>query len=99
MTARCKLWDNGATVVFTCPGCNREHALNVSPASQPAWGFNGNIERPTLSPSILCRYGRNKATSDNHVCHSFVTDGRIAFLPDCTHALAGQTIDLPEVTT
>jgi hypothetical protein len=29
------------------------------------------------------------------VCHSFVTDGRIQFLSDCTHALAGQTVDLP----
>lgn len=29
------------------------------------------------------------------VCHSFVTDGRIQFLNDCTHKLAGQTIDLP----
>lgn len=30
-----------------------------------------------------------------YVCHSFVTDGRIQFLGDCTHALAGQTVDLP----
>jgi hypothetical protein len=32
------------------------------------------------------------------VCHSFVTDGRIQFLEDCTHELAGQTVDLPEWT-
>lgn len=32
-------------------------------------------------------------------CHSFVTDGRIQFLGDCTHALAGQTVDLPEFST
>ena len=31
------------------------------------------------------------------VCHSFVTDGRIQFLADSNHALAGQTVDLPEV--
>ncbi|MNJ76318.1 hypothetical protein D3C77_735750 [compost metagenome] len=30
------------------------------------------------------------------VCHSFVTDGRSQYLTDCTHALAGQTVDLPE---
>lgn len=30
------------------------------------------------------------------VCHSFVTDGRIEFLGDCTHDLKGQTVDLPE---
>ncbi len=31
------------------------------------------------------------------LCHSFVRDGRIEFLGDCTHKLAGQTIELPEV--
>lgn len=30
------------------------------------------------------------------VCHSFVTDGQIQFLGDCTHALAGQTVPLPD---
>lgn len=30
-------------------------------------------------------------------CHSFVTEGRIRFLDDCTHALKGQTVDLPPV--
>lgn len=29
-------------------------------------------------------------------CHSFITDGRIQFLADSSHALAGQTVDLPE---
>lgn len=29
------------------------------------------------------------------VCHSFVTDGQIQFLSDCTHELAGQTVPLP----
>jgi len=32
-----------------------------------------------------------------YVCHSFVTDGRIEFLNDCTHGLAGQTVDLSEI--
>lgn len=31
------------------------------------------------------------------VCHSFVTAGRIRFLNDCTHSLAGQTVDLPDL--
>mgnify|MGYP007083431254 CR=1 FL=1 len=30
------------------------------------------------------------------ICHSFVTDGNIQFLGDCTHALAGQAVPLPE---
>ncbi len=31
------------------------------------------------------------------ICHSFVTGGKIRFLGDCTHHLAGQTVDLPEL--
>lgn len=30
-------------------------------------------------------------------CHTFITDGKVQFLSDCTHALAGQTLDLPEL--
>ena len=30
-------------------------------------------------------------------CHSFVRDGMIEFLSDCTHELAGQTVPLPPV--
>lgn len=36
---------------------------------------------------------------EDYVCHSFVADGKIQFLGDCTHHLAGQTVplaDLPE---
>jgi hypothetical protein len=30
------------------------------------------------------------------ICHSFITDGRIQFLGDCTHRLAGQTVPIPD---
>lgn len=30
------------------------------------------------------------------ICHSFVIDGRIQFLGNCMHKLAGQTVDLPD---
>lgn len=33
-----------------------------------------------------------------HVCHFFLRDGRVQFLDDCTHRLAGQTVDLPEIS-
>lgn len=28
-------------------------------------------------------------------CHTFITDGKIQYLTDCSHKLAGQTIELP----
>jgi hypothetical protein len=43
-------------------------------------------------PSGMARY-----PSTDEVCHSFITDGQIQFLGDCTHALAGQTLPLPKL--
>lgn len=33
--------------------------------------------------------------SADTVCHSFIVDGQMQFLSDCTHALAGQTVPIP----
>ena len=33
------------------------------------------------------------------LCHSFVTDGMIRFLPDCTHPLAGKTVPIPDISS
>lgn len=85
---------------FYCPGCDHAHSVNTNPGG---WGFNGNVERPTFTPSVLLtRPAKPNATEEfkewraARVCHSFVTDGRIQFLSDCTHALAGQTVDLAD---
>lgn len=32
------------------------------------------------------------------VCHSFVVDGQMQFLGDCTHSLAGKTVPIPPWT-
>lgn len=88
----------GNLIAFWCPGCDREHHVSVAPHPAP-WGFNGNAEKPTFTPSVLVTYDGADAGTDGAppaICHSFVTDGRIQFLGDCTHALVGQTVDLPE---
>lgn len=56
-----------------------------------AWGWNGSQEAPSLVPSILTTDG-NKLR-----CHSYVTDGKVSFLQDCTHEFAGKLVDLLEV--
>lgn len=85
-------------VMFWCPGCDGPHAVGMRPPG-PVWAFNGNNEAPTFSPSVLSTYnGKDADTPEGipSVCHSFVTDGRIQFLGDSTHKLAGQTVDLPD---
>jgi hypothetical protein len=52
--------------------------------------------RPTFEPSILISIG-NGPDAPRLVCHSFVREGKIQFLGDCTHELAGQTVPLPTI--
>lgn len=54
------------------------------------WLWNGDMEKPTLTPSIRTTGGHK----GEHLCHSFVTDGKIKFLNDSTHEFAGQIVDL-----
>lgn len=61
----------------------------------PNWTWNGSVEFPTVKPSILSRGGNENARE--MICHSFINDGKIQFLSDCTHEFAGQTLDLLEV--
>lgn len=48
--------------------------------------------------SCWCTYYKDHPDESVHfkcgICHSFVTDGKIQYLNDCTHKFAGQTIDL-----
>jgi len=64
--------------------------LKGSRAGTNCWSWNGDIESPTLKPSIRSRDGV-------HTCHTFVNDGVVKFLPDCTHALAGKTLELLDI--
>ncbi len=85
----------GTTQVwFWCPGCDEAHAVQVDGSHPgPKWTWNGSLDRPTFSPSLLTWQGDRAAPTKQ--CHSFINDGRIQFLHDCTHALAGQTVDIP----
>lgn len=84
------------SVLFSCPGCGEIHAPTVNGVGRPVWGWNGSVDAPTFTPSILVTWKYGEAREPRR-CHSFVTDGHIAFLSDCTHALAGQTVPLPEI--
>ncbi len=76
--------------VFFCPGCKSGHQIRTGNGE---WTFNGDTERPTISPSVLTWWNEG---SVKHQCHSFVRDGQIQFLDDCTHALKGQTVPLED---
>jgi len=80
--------------IFKCPGCNSEHSFDQR------WKFNKNLESPTLSPSYLIKgylgYDSETKQPIYGICHSFIKEGKIQFLNDCTHNLRGKTVELPE---
>lgn len=81
---------DASRIAVHCPGCGRAHVIDT-----PRWVFNGDYERPTFQPSVNVSLDAEDGIPA-YRCHSFITDGRIQFLGDCTHALAGQTVELPE---
>ena len=78
---------------FNCPGCKDLHAVNTT------WSFNGDFEKPTVNPSVLVTWKYWSANNGfiNNICHSYIKDGMIQFLDDCTHELKGQTVELPDI--
>lgn len=100
MKSRFTTVDDHGTVypvlMFVCPGCeqDRHSGLHMLPVNttlkSPSWDWDGNLESPTISPSILTRVG-------NNVCHSFLRNGVFEFLSDCTHKFAGQQIPIPDL--
>lgn len=83
----------GITVgyMFWCPGCKAVHAIYTNLADRHNWQFDGNLEEPTFSPSLL-----RHANKVSPRCHTFVRKGQIEFLGDCEHDLKGQTVQIPE---
>ncbi len=71
--------------MWYCPGCKCGHWTRTT-GKEPCWGWNGSKTKPTFTPSV-------KVTSST-VCHSFVVDGVIKFLDDCTHELKGQNVPM-----
>tara|TARA_B100000614_G_scaffold262909_1_gene300599 strand:+ start:131873 stop:132172 length:300 start_codon:yes stop_codon:yes gene_type:complete len=78
-------------IVFDCPGCGHHHSIVLG-----RWTFNNNFRKPTFEPSVLVRSTFGPERVDRR-CHSFVKKGKIQYLSDCTHKLAGKTVDLPEI--
>ena len=82
---------------FICPGCKEWHVVYVK-GFNLSWSFNGDINRPTVSPSLLLHHdGYPKENIPPYRCHSFIKNGMIHFLNDCTHELKGLTVPLPDI--
>lgn len=98
-----KVNDNGRIYtqhMYWCPGCDSLHAVAINPDKNTlgaGWTFTGTLECPTYTPSELTTWsGVNKdGAPEERRCHTFITDGVIDFLSDCTHELRGKVPMVP----
>lgn len=111
MGALSKILRNGQDnhLSFWCPGCDEAHGINASkwnwngnaekPTFSPSVLVTSGHYMTEHTGDCWCTYTERTGNTTNfkcHRCHSFVIDGMIQFLGDCSHALAGQTVLLPE---
>jgi hypothetical protein len=98
-----------------CPGCEEMHAITIESgpeSSRPTWHWDGNIDAPTVSPSVRItgkqtiklngewtgEWVRDAAgNAVDMCCHYILTAGQLNFCSDSTHALAGKTVPLPDL--
>ena len=84
---------------LTMNGVHRGYVI-TSPATgqdivfDDRWTFNGNFEKPTFSPSMLVQYPKENPETGHVREHFFVKDGKIQYLSDCHHDMAGKTVDM-----
>lgn len=111
--AKTRIWGLGnpeeeakGVMAVMCPGCKCHHIIaTVQPFSNGAtWKFNGDLEKPTFSPSLLVKTGSYACPGfvdppgiPGVVCHSWIESGTIRFMDDCTHDLRNQAVELPDV--
>lgn len=97
--------------VFFCPACDEHHSTvegrwtfngdTDKPTFKPSVLLKSGHYCEGRKPgecwcTFEARFGY-PAPFKCTICHSYVTDGQIQYLGDCTHAMAGQTVDLPEL--
>jgi hypothetical protein len=88
---------NYTMFTFICPGCKELggsglHMLPVNTSlKSPSWTWDGNLEAPTLNPSIMT----NRGTDDQ--CHSFLEAGVFRFLKDSKYSMKGTRVEMPNL--
>ena len=70
--------------MFWCAGCESVHIVDSR------WILDADTAAPTLTPSVLVQDQRG------NVCHLHLSRGIVTYLADCTHALKGTAIPLPD---
>lgn len=92
---------------FMCKACQLPHAVNVAlpgdmHGKAPLWSYDGQAEKPTISPSVRCwsNGARGTPDGDSKTCHFNLVDGVQQFHGDTwPEVFRGQHHPLEDVPT
>ena len=94
----------GGGYAHWCPACEELHAFATDNALRNGarWTWDGNIEAPTFRPSMHIKTNPPddpdyQPDAGSSVCHYNLVAGTIEFCGDCTHAMVGQRVPLPDL--
>lgn len=88
-------------IAHWCPACEEMHVVYTS----KGWSFDGNLEAPTVTPSLSITYNGPDAGTIREsgqrapfaCCHYNITAGSLIYQADSTHPFANRTVPLPEL--
>jgi len=104
--------DSNDGYTFWCPGCREIHAVwtkgrlawafngnEEKPTFTPSLLLDSYNYEPPVTYENYKEFEQNPWPQQKvrRICHSYIIDGNIVFLGDCTHGLAGQTVPLPDM--
>ncbi len=92
-------WGDHIAWEHWCPACEATHIITDS------WTFDGDVDKPTFSPSVKVTYngpdaGQKREDAERApyaCCHYFIKAGIIDYCGDSTHPLAGKKVPLPPI--
>jgi hypothetical protein len=90
----------GDQLEYKCHACGWHSVpVKIGVKEGKFWEWNGNLEKPTISPSVRhFHHGMPKFEDHDAIpafcCHYIMTDGVMAFCGDCTHSKSGQTLPM-----
>ena len=87
-------------LTWWCEPCDSHHSVPVvvgpNPPEKKVWGFNGDLKKPTLTPSVHYLGWKDQNGNIKGKCHLFLRNGMVQYLSDCSHDMAGKTVKVQD---
>lgn len=110
MSKKIQQFENTKNRIFWCPACNQVHTIDdkwtySGTDEKPTVRASVKamyVKVPNPLPHdengrIMFDENKRVIGAKDMICHLFITDGKIRYLNDCTHEMAGQTVDMEDL--